>query len=230
MPHSKAEARTQVPHRRELIVKLTPPHPIGIRPAQRACSPRLHTGPQLTAVSLLGRRCMACMHDYAPGRLASMGKSAWPEMMIPTMTPNRPRADAKISTTRILTNSVLLSASASAHELPTMPTQILQPRKSSRNRGCTTEQLRTCHLTHVRVEFERFKHWWGHGGRKKGGGGSGVCEGSAGCGGKFSLSADPAVGATPWLRRLECAAARLCRNACAVRGHLHCVCTADACR
>ena len=57
---------------------------------------------------------------------APLEKSAWPEMMMPTMTPKRPRADAKISTTRILTNRLLLSASASAHELPTMPTHILQ--------------------------------------------------------------------------------------------------------
>ena len=43
-------------------------------------------------------------------------------MIMPTITPNRPSADAKISTTRIFTNSELLSASASAQLLPTMPT------------------------------------------------------------------------------------------------------------
>lgn len=73
-----------------------------------------------------------------PSDSYTLVKSAWPEMMMPTMTPKRPSADAKISTTRILTNSVLLSASASAHELPTMPTQILH----------RTEPVGTCQAQH----------------------------------------------------------------------------------
>lgn len=46
--------------------------------------------------------------------------------MMPTITPNRPSAEPKISTTKILTNSVEFWASDSAQLLPTMPTHILQ--------------------------------------------------------------------------------------------------------
>ena len=49
----------------------------------------------------------------------------WDAKMMPTMTPKRPRADPKISTIRILTNSVPFWASASAHELPVTPTHSL---------------------------------------------------------------------------------------------------------
>jgi len=43
---------------------------------------------------------------------------------MPTMTPNKPSALPKISTTKILTKSVGFCASDSAHELPTTPTQM----------------------------------------------------------------------------------------------------------
>jgi hypothetical protein len=52
-------------------------------------------------------------------------KVALPAMMMPTITPNSPRALPKISTTRILTNNVEFWASDSAQLLPTMPTHIL---------------------------------------------------------------------------------------------------------
>lgn len=42
--------------------------------------------------------------------------------MIPIITPNSPRADAKISTMRIFTNRDAFWASERAHEEPTMPT------------------------------------------------------------------------------------------------------------
>lgn len=46
--------------------------------------------------------------------------------MIPTMTPNRPRAEPKISTIRILTKRVPFCASARAQELPVTPTHNLR--------------------------------------------------------------------------------------------------------
>ncbi len=46
--------------------------------------------------------------------------------MIPTMTPNRPRADPKISMIRIFTKVEGVWASASAHPAPVTPTQIPQ--------------------------------------------------------------------------------------------------------
>ena len=52
-------------------------------------------------------------------------KFAWPDTMMPMMTPKRPNALPKISTTRIFTNRVELAASESAALLPTTPTQIL---------------------------------------------------------------------------------------------------------
>ncbi len=45
--------------------------------------------------------------------------------MIPTITPNNPRALPKISTTKILTNDYGFCASAIAHPLPDIPTQTL---------------------------------------------------------------------------------------------------------
>ena len=45
--------------------------------------------------------------------------------MIPTITPNRPKALPKIYTTKILTNESGFCASAIAHPLPETPTQIL---------------------------------------------------------------------------------------------------------
>jgi len=52
-------------------------------------------------------------------------KLAAPARMMPMITPNRPSADPKISTTRILTKSAGLAASDSAADEPTMPTQRL---------------------------------------------------------------------------------------------------------
>ena len=48
--------------------------------------------------------------------------------MIPTMTPNNPIADPKISTIRILTNVAGVCASASAQLAPTAPTHTPQKR------------------------------------------------------------------------------------------------------
>jgi hypothetical protein len=45
--------------------------------------------------------------------------------MMPTMTPNKPNAEPKISTTKIFTNESGFWASAIAHPLPDTPTQIL---------------------------------------------------------------------------------------------------------
>ena len=45
--------------------------------------------------------------------------------MIPTMTPNRPRADPKISITSILTKVSGVCASDKAHPEPVIPTAIL---------------------------------------------------------------------------------------------------------
>lgn len=47
-------------------------------------------------------------------------------MIIPTMTPNKPRALPKISITRILTNSEEFWASERAQLLPIIPTQSLE--------------------------------------------------------------------------------------------------------
>jgi hypothetical protein len=49
-------------------------------------------------------------------------KSALPDIIIPIITPNNPKALAKISTTNIFTNNVELAASDSAALLPTTPT------------------------------------------------------------------------------------------------------------
>jgi hypothetical protein len=49
-------------------------------------------------------------------------KSALPAIIIPIITPNNPKALAKISTTNIFTNNVELAASDSAALLPTTPT------------------------------------------------------------------------------------------------------------
>jgi hypothetical protein len=48
--------------------------------------------------------------------------------MIETMTPKIPKADPKISTMRIFTKSDGSCASAMAHELPAMPTQMPLPK------------------------------------------------------------------------------------------------------
>jgi hypothetical protein len=45
--------------------------------------------------------------------------------MIPTITPKRPKALPKISTTNIFTKESGFCASAMAHPLPDIPTQIL---------------------------------------------------------------------------------------------------------
>ena len=54
-------------------------------------------------------------------------------MIIPMITPNRPRALPKISTTRILTKSVEFCASDKAALLPTTPTDMLQTQGDSQN-------------------------------------------------------------------------------------------------
>jgi hypothetical protein len=46
------------------------------------------------------------------------------DWMIPTIIPKIPRAEAKISTMRILTKSDSSCASERAHELPAIPTEI----------------------------------------------------------------------------------------------------------
>ena len=68
-------------------------------------------------------------------------KLTGPDMMMETMTPNRPSAEPKISITRILTNSVLFCASLSAHELPMMPTHNLRPPPRQRP-ACAATRLR----------------------------------------------------------------------------------------
>lgn len=70
--------------------------------------PRLRDSPLAPLQTLMG--------PQAPTKLA------FPAMMMPMMTPKRPSADAKISTTRILTKRVALAASDRAALLPTMPT------------------------------------------------------------------------------------------------------------
>ena len=52
-------------------------------------------------------------------------KLAWPASIMPTITPKRPSAVAKISITRIFTKSFGFCASASAQPLPQIPTVIL---------------------------------------------------------------------------------------------------------
>ena len=70
-----------------------------------------------------------CGHTDPNQRLLTTGHShlkfAAPAMMIPMMTPKSPNALPKISTTRILTNSVASWASDSAALLPTIPTHTL---------------------------------------------------------------------------------------------------------
>ena len=67
-------------------------------------------------------------------------------MMIPTMTPNSPNADAKISTTSIFTNKLLFSASANAQLLPTMPTQILHQQRAPVNNVLTATSVQQVQL------------------------------------------------------------------------------------
>lgn len=52
------------------------------------------------------------------------GNCALLDWMIPTMIPNMPRAEAKISTIRIFTNRESSCASARAHALPAIPTEM----------------------------------------------------------------------------------------------------------
>jgi len=56
---------------------------------------------------------------------ALAGHVAWDDMMMPTMTPNSPRALPKISITKIFTKSDEFWASDSAQLLPIIPTQTL---------------------------------------------------------------------------------------------------------
>lgn len=65
-------------------------------------------------------------HIPPPTHHASISAAQWDAKMIPTMTPNRPRAEPKISTIRILTKRVPFCASARAHELPVTPTHNLR--------------------------------------------------------------------------------------------------------
>lgn len=51
--------------------------------------------------------------------------------MIPTITPNNPRALPKISITRIFTKSVEFWASDNAQLLPIIPTHNLSPKEKS---------------------------------------------------------------------------------------------------
>lgn len=78
-----------------------------------------------------------------------------PLMMMPMMTPNRPSALPKISTTRIFTKSVEFCASDKAQLLPTMPTHMLQASNSSR--ACLSvmsEQVtRNWQHAHARMPF-----------------------------------------------------------------------------
>ncbi len=53
--------------------------------------------------------------------------------MMPMMTPNKPSALPKISTTRIFTKRVAFCASESAALLPTIPTQTLHASESNRH-------------------------------------------------------------------------------------------------
>jgi len=54
--------------------------------------------------------------------------AAFEEIMMPTMMPNNPRAEPKISMMSIFTNILASCASEMAQELPTTPTQIPQKR------------------------------------------------------------------------------------------------------
>ena len=55
----------------------------------------------------------------------SLGKLPSLHWIIPTITPNNPKALPNISTTNILTNESGFCASAIAHPLPDIPTQTL---------------------------------------------------------------------------------------------------------
>ena len=57
------------------------------------------------------------------GHLGKVPSALW---MIPTITPNSPRADPKISTTRILMKLSGFCASATEQPDPVIPTQILR--------------------------------------------------------------------------------------------------------
>jgi hypothetical protein len=57
---------------------------------------------------------------------AFAGHVAWDDIMMPTMTPNSPRALPKISITKIFTKSDEFWASDSAQLLPIIPTHTLQ--------------------------------------------------------------------------------------------------------
>lgn len=63
-----------------------------------------------------------CMHVHAESMNAAHAAAVDDDP--PMMTPNSPSALPKISTTRILTNSVLFCASDRAQLLPTMPTHM----------------------------------------------------------------------------------------------------------
>jgi hypothetical protein len=61
---------------------------------------------------------------------------------MPTITPKRPKAEAKISTTRILTKRAGLAASAIAAPLPVIPTEILCKGSESEHGGTELRSLR----------------------------------------------------------------------------------------
>lgn len=67
-----------------------------------------------------------------------LGKEPYPHWIIPTMTPNRPKALPKISTTKILTKESGFWASAIAHPDPDTPTQMLSYSICTHKKGCWT--------------------------------------------------------------------------------------------
>jgi len=64
--------------------------------------------------------------NYKFNFIYHFGKLASPDWIIPTITPNNPKALPKISITRIFTNVSAVYASARAQPLPVIPTQTLR--------------------------------------------------------------------------------------------------------
>jgi hypothetical protein len=69
--------------------------------------------------------CIVWFDDVLLNDQHDFGKFAPDDWMIPTMTPNKPKAEPKISITRIFTNVSGVWASEIAHPEPVIPTAIL---------------------------------------------------------------------------------------------------------
>jgi len=117
------------------------------------------------------------MIDVVGSLTHDLGKVPSPHWMIPTMTPNRPKALPKISTTKIFTKESGFWASAIAHPDPDTPTHILNIKgfythrrdcwslRIFRSRRASTLRMRTVPNLHkesidLRFFLEEWWPWW----------------------------------------------------------------------